>query len=122
MRLHKCKHCGNVAWKLKDSGVPMVCCGEEMVILEANTTDAAQEKHVPVVEALDGTTRIRVGEVEHPMLQEHHIAFIMAHNSSKNRVTVQFLEPQEKPETTVLDAKEDITAYEYCNLHGFWKS
>lgn len=122
MKLYKCKHCGNVAWKLVDSGVGMVCCGEAMSLMTPGTTDGALEKHVPVVKSADGKTVVQVGEVVHPMQAEHYIQFIAAERSDKNRVIVQFLNPGETPEMTVCGNPEGLTAYEYCNLHGFWKS
>ena len=76
-KFYKCNRCGNVAIKVVDSGVPMVCCGEKMELLEPNVVDASGEKHMPVVSLLgDGKIRVEVGSVHHPMTPEHHIAFI----------------------------------------------
>ena len=72
-KFYICRHCGNIIMKLKDSGVPVVCCGEPMEELKAGTTDGALEKHVPVWELKDGVVSVVVGSVEHPMLPEHFI-------------------------------------------------
>ena len=71
-----CKHCGNLVGLLNNAGVPLICCGEPMVELVPNTTDAAQEKHVPVVTAKGREISVNVGSAAHPMTQEHHIAWI----------------------------------------------
>lgn len=118
-KLYRCNHCGNLAFKVKDSGVPLVCCGEKMQEVVPNTTDGALEKHVPVVEAGKGTVTIKVGAVTHPMLPEHYIEFIAA--ATGDTVSIKYLKPGQAPEYT-LSADGEVTAYELCNLHGFWKS
>ena len=122
MIIYKCKHCGNIIAHLKDSGVRCHCCGEEMQLLTANTTDAAGEKHVPVI-AVDGkTVTVTVGAVEHPMLDVHFIEWILLETKEgRQRKT---LKPGEKPEAVfaLTDDDEVIAAYEYCNLHGLWKA
>ena len=76
-KFYKCRHCGNVITKLVNSGVSVVCCGENMQELVPNTVDASNEKHVPVVTVLEeGKIKVEVGSVAHPMLPEHHIAFV----------------------------------------------
>jgi len=121
MKLFKCYHCGNVAWKMVDSGPMMQCCGEAMKELVPGTTDGAREKHVPHVTEADGKTQIQVGAVIHPMLEEHHIMFIAAERSEGDRVIVQFLKPGEEPTAQICGGTDGLAAYEYCNLHGFWK-
>jgi superoxide reductase len=122
MTLFKCEHCGNIIAYLKDSGVRVQCCGEEMKPLVPNTTDAAGEKHVPVI-AVDGTTvTVTVGAVEHPMLDAHYIEWILLETKEgRQRKT---LKPGEKPVAVFSLAAGDevIAAYEYCNLHGLWKA
>ena len=122
MTLFKCEHCGNIIAYLKDSGVRVQCCGEEMKPLVPNTTDAAGEKHVPVI-AVDGTTvTVTVGAVEHPMLDAHYIEWILLETKEgRQRKT---LKPSEKPVAVCSLAAGDevIAAYEYCNLHGLWKA
>ena len=120
LKLYYCKHCGNVVYKAVDSGVSVVCCGEEMAEIQPNTTDAAVEKHVPVIELNDHSARISVGSVIHPMLEEHYINMIATANAST--VVFTALKPGEKPEVVVPYAGGTIEAYEHCNLHGFWKA
>ena len=117
--MYRCNHCGNIAYKVNDSGVPMVCCGEKMELMKANSTDAATEKHVPVVEKNGTEYTITVGSVVHPMVEEHFIPMIAAVNEN----TVVFKHPK-AGEEPVLKANLDgkVTAYEWCNLHGLWKA
>lgn len=121
MKLVKCMHCGNIAEVVEDHGVPMVCCGEKMTVLQAGSTDAAQEKHVPVVTINGCKVEVKVGEVDHPMLEEHHIAYIFLETNMG--VYRHVLPHTGKPETSFCLAEDEkaITAYEYCNLHGLWK-
>ncbi|HOE89369.1 MAG: Desulfoferrodoxin [Spirochaetes bacterium ADurb.Bin315] len=118
---YRCKRCGNVARKDYDMGPPLVCCGEEMVALKANTQDAAQEKHVPVVKVEGNRLTVDVGSVEHPMVAEHHIPFIYV--ETKNGGLRADLQVGSKPHATfTIDANDKAVAvYEYCNLHGLWK-
>ncbi len=118
-KLYKCAHCGNVAYKLVDSGVPMVCCGEKMGELIPGTTDGALEKHVPVVTRDGDKVSVQVGSVIHPMLPTHWIQVIAA--VGEDTVTIRLPKAGDTPVlNTVMDGK--VTAYELCNLHGFWKS
>ena len=118
VKFYKCMHCGNIAVKVFDAGVPLVCCGEKMVELVAGSQDAALEKHVPAVEVEGNKVIVNVGSVDHPMLEEHSITMIAA--VSGDTVTVRFPKPGDEPTLTV-DSKEPVTAYEICNLHGYWK-
>ncbi len=121
-KFYVCKHCGNVIVRHVDSGMPVSCCGEEMSELVANTFEAATEKHLPVFTKLSNCTyQIKVGSVRHPMLREHHICFIyvemedggMCFNlDGKNDPQVEFCIYKGKPKAI----------YEYCNLHGLWKT
>lgn len=120
MKLMKCKHCGNVVEVVKDSGVPIVCCGENMQELTANTTDGAMEKHVPVATLEGNTLHVEVGSVLHPMTAEHLIVAIFVVNGSK--VLRANLDETMPPMADFLvDAELGIEVYEYCNLHGLWK-
>ncbi len=122
LRFYKCGHCGNVAVKPYDAGVPLVCCGEPMEELAANTTDAATEKHVPVV-AVDGAkVHVQVGEVEHPMMQEHFIAFVCL--VTEKGYQIVRLAPETAPVADFCVAEGDapVKVYEYCNLHGLWEA
>ncbi|MBQ1973075.1 MAG: desulfoferrodoxin [Paraprevotella sp.] len=119
-KFYKCRHCGNVIMKLVDSNVPVVCCGEQMECLRPNTIDASVEKHVPIVTRLDDCRiKIDVGSNPHPMLPEHHIAFIYVETESGGiRVDLD-----DKPEAIVcVCSSKPIAVYEYCNLHGLWKT
>ena len=121
LAFYKCNHCGNVAVKLYDKGVPMMCCGEKMQLLEAGVTDAAQEKHVPVVTVGD-VIHVKVGSVLHPMEEEHFITMIVL--ETENGFQVKNLKPGEEPKADFVVAPGDkaVAVYEYCNLHGLWKT
>ena len=95
VKFYKCMHCGNIAVKVFDAGVPLVCCGEKMVELVAGSQDAALEKHVPAVEVEGNKVVVNVGSVDHPMLEEHWIQFIA-------------------------EGETPLKVYEHCNLHGLW--
>lgn len=119
-KFYKCETCGNVVVKLVDSKVPLVCCGSKMQELVPNTVDASNEKHVPQVTMLENNMiKVEVGSVAHPMTDEHHIAFIYV-ETDKGGIKVDL---KDKPEAIVAlgDAKP-LVVYEYCNLHGLWKT
>lgn len=120
-KLFKCMHCGNIVEKIDDKGVPIVCCGEKMTELVPNTTEGAFEKHIPVIEVSDRVVTVKVGEVEHPMMEAHHIAFIILETNMGTQR--KFLDIAGKPEAkfVLAEGEEVVAAYEYCNLHGFWK-
>lgn len=115
-----CKHCGNIVEKIHDSGVPVVCCGEPMSQLTANTTDAAQEKHVPVIEMDGNEVSIKIGSAVHPMVEEHYIQWIYLVTSQG--LYRKCLKPGDVPKASfkLCDGEKVIAAYEYCNLHGLW--
>ena len=119
-KFFKCSRCGNVAIKPLDAGVPLVCCGEKMTELVANTTDAATEKHVPVVTVNGAAVHVQVGEVEHPMTEEHLISFIVL--VTEKGYQVAELTAADKPvaEFAVAEGDKPVKVYEYCNLHGLW--
>lgn len=120
LKFFKCEHCGNIAVKLVDAGVPMMCCGEKMTELAAGAVDAAVEKHVPVVSVDGATVTVKVGEVTHPMLAEHYIQFVVLETSAGFQVAQ--LVPETAPEAvfTLPEGVTALRAYEYCNLHGLW--
>lgn len=122
VKVYKCAHCGNIVKMIEDKGVTPVCCGEPMQLLDPNTTDAATEKHVPVVNVEGNKVIVNVGSVEHPMTEEHHIAFILL--ETNQGVQEKHLDPAGKPEAVfaLADGEKAVAAYEYCNLHGFWKA
>jgi len=121
LEFYRCAHCGNIAVKPFDAGVPLVCCGEPMEALTANTTDAATEKHVPAVTVDGNTVKAVVGEVTHPMDDDHYITFICLETEKSYQFAK--LNPGEAPEATFAVAEGDkaVAVYEYCNLHGLWK-
>ena len=121
LKLFKCMHCGNIIEMVEDKGVPVVCCGEKMTELSPNTTDAALEKHVPVVEVNGNTVKVTVGSTLHPMTEEHHIAFIYL--ETDKGVQKKYLDHTGEPVAVfaLTDGEKPVAAYEYCNLHGFWK-
>lgn len=122
MKLLKCPICGNIVEMIEDKGVPVMCCGKPMVELNANTTDGAVEKHVPVAEINGDILTVKVGSVEHPMLEEHYITMVLV--EFDNRVLRVNLKPNEKPEAVFAlnGYKGNVNVYEYCNLHGLWKT
>ena len=115
-----CKHCGNLIEMVNDTGVPIICCGEKMHELTANTTDAAVEKHVPVISKNGNTGHVSVGSTLHPMTQEHHIVWIALYTQKgMQRVS---LDPLGSPEAdfALTDGDSVVYALAYCNLHGLW--
>ena len=119
---YRCSVCGNVAVKLVDSGVPMVCCGRPMNEIKANTTDASQEKHVPVVEVKGKVVNVKIGSVPHPMVEEHYIQFVEVNSPDKRYVKRKYLYPNEEPVLKLKCDCKDIIARELCNIHGVWSS
>jgi superoxide reductase len=119
VEFYRCEVCGNMVALIKKGGGTLVCCGQDMTELTANTTDAAKEKHVPAVTKEGGKVKAAVGSTLHPMLAEHHIEWIAL--VSGERVEFKFLEPGQEPKAAFAEA-ESGTVYEYCNLHGLWKA
>ncbi|MBU3160599.1 desulfoferrodoxin [Clostridium frigoris] len=119
-QIYKCEICGNIVEVVHNAGGTLVCCGQNMILQAENTTDAAVEKHVPVSEKIEGGIKVKVGAVEHPSLEEHHIEFIEVH--TENKVYRKFLKPGEKPEAEFKLEEEVLFIREYCNLHGLWKA
>lgn len=117
-----CEHCGNIISMVKNSGVPVVCCGQKMTELKANTTDAAVEKHVPVYEVKGDKVYVTVGSVEHPMLAEHFIEWVSIQTKFGNQRKA--LEPGQAPKVcfALCEGDEVEAVYAYCNLHGLWKA
>lgn len=120
MKFCKCKKCGKVVQILKDSACDTVCCGEAMSELKANTTDAAVEKHVPVLKKNGNSVEVQVGSVIHPMEEKHYIEWILLETKNSNQF--KMLNPGEKPIATFVlsDGDDVVKAYAYCNLHGLW--
>ena len=122
MKFYICEHCGNMVAMVKDSGVPVMCCGQKMKEIVPGTTDAAVEKHVPVWEVRDNKVLVTVGAVEHPMLPEHYIEWIAVHTRQGNQRKT--LQPGEAPRAcfALCEGDEVLAVYAYCNLHSLWKA
>ncbi|MBU0894540.1 MAG: desulfoferrodoxin [Nanoarchaeota archaeon] len=114
-QIYKCEICGNIVEVLHEGEGELVCCGQPMKLFEENTIDAATEKHVPVIEA----KKVKIGSVAHPMEQEHYIEWIEV-TSKTGTICKVFLQPGQAPETEF--PFQPVSAREYCNLHGLWKS
>jgi superoxide reductase len=120
LEVYKCDLCGNIVEVLDGGDGELVCCGESMKLMVENTVDAAKEKHVPVIEKVEGGIKVMVGSVSHPMEAEHYIEWIEI--IADGKAYRQFLNPGEAPEATFNIDAETVTAREYCNLHGLWKA
>ena len=149
---YRCEKCGNIVALIKSGGGELTCCGQSMTKLEANSTDAAKEKHVPVLTNEGGKIKVAVGSVAHPMTAEHYIQWIAL--VTKDKIEITYLKPGMEPKAafdySVNDAEviftgendeivpncegspcnfinkdkssKEVTAYAYCNLHGLWKA
>ncbi|HSH12111.1 MAG TPA: desulfoferrodoxin [Desulfurivibrionaceae bacterium] len=120
MEVYKCEICGNMTEGLHAGAGTMVCCNQEMTVLTENTTDAAKEKHVPVVEKTADGYKIKVGSVAHPMEEKHYIEWIEL--IAGNRVYRQYLKPGDAPEASFAIQADQVKARAYCNLHGLWSN
>lgn len=118
--IYACGICGNQVEVLQSGGGELVCCGKTMTLLVENTTDAAKEKHVPVITKVPGGYKVAVGSVAHPMVADHWIVWIelLADGIAYRR----FLKPGESPEATFLVEASSVSAREFCNKHGVWKA
>ncbi|MDO5689080.1 MAG: desulfoferrodoxin family protein [Tissierellia bacterium] len=120
LKFFHCEECGNVVALFVEGGGELVCCGQPMEELVAGTKDAAVEKHVPFVQRDGGKVEVQVGEVEHPMLDAHYIPFIAAVYGEK--VEVVRLKPGDAPKASFCCVEGPVVIYEFCNLHGLWKT
>ena len=120
LEVYKCELCGNIAEVLHGGAGELVCCGQPMSKLVENTVDAAKEKHVPAIEKTEDGVKVKVGDVAHPMDEKHYIEWIEVIVGGK--VYRQFLKPGKAPEATFDIEADQVTAREYCNLHGLWKA
>ncbi len=117
--IYKCEICGQII-KVYQGGAHPVCCGQKMTLMDPMKSEGAGEKHIPVIEAVDGGYRVVVGEVEHPMNDDHYIQWIEL-NVEGGEVYTKFLNPGEKPEAFFKTDKKAVSATAYCNLHGNWQ-
>jgi superoxide reductase len=119
-QIFKCNVCGNIVAVLTVGGGELVCCNQPMELMEEKTSDVGKEKHVPVIEKVDGGVKVKVGSVEHPMQEDHFIEWIEVLADGKSYM--QYLKPGDKPEVFLEIKAENITARTYCNIHGLWKN
>ncbi len=121
IRFYVCEHCGNIIGVIHNAGVPMMCCGQKMTLLEPGTVEASHEKHIPVVEKNGDIVKVTIGSIAHPMLEEHHITWVYLQTNRGGQrkclpiggePTVSFALCDETP----------VAVYAYCNLHGLWKT
>ncbi|OAG26842.1 desulfoferrodoxin [Thermodesulfatator autotrophicus] len=120
LEVYKCNVCGNIVTVLHSGQGVLVCCNEPMELLKENTTDASQEKHVPVIEKIEGGYKVKVGSAPHPMDDKHYIEWIELIADSKSYI--QFLAPGDAPEAEFKVEASQVAARAYCNLHGLWKA
>ncbi len=120
LQVYKCELCGNIVEMLVASKGELVCCGQPMKLQDENTVDAAKEKHVPVIEKIDGGYKVKVGSVAHPMEEKHYIQWIEL--VAGDKAYLEFLKPGQTPEAVFKIDAASVTAREYCNLHGQWKA
>jgi len=119
LQIYKCNACGNIVEVLHGGDGELVCCGKPMELLEEKTADAKTEKHVPVIEKIDGGYKVKVGSVPHPMKEEHFIEWIEL--LADGKAYRQFLKPGDEPEATFAVKAGSVSAREHCNVHGLWK-
>ncbi len=121
-KIYKCEICGNVVEVLHEGGGTLVCCGQDMTEIDERSEDQGLEKHVPVIEINDNIAKVKVGDVAHPMEDTHYIEFIQL--IVDGNTYTQYLKPGDLPEAEFCLPKEysNISAREYCNIHGVWKS
>ena len=119
LEIYKCEVCGNIVEMIHDGPGELVCCDAPMKLYSENSVDAAKEKHVPVIEKIEGGYKVTVGSVAHPMEEKHYIEWIEL--VADNKAYRQFLNPGEAPEAIFYVEASKITAREFCNLHGLWK-
>lgn len=118
-QIYKCSVCGNIVEITHIGAGELVCCNKPMILMAENTEDAATEKHVPVINIQDDKIVVKVGEVDHPMDEDHYIEWIEL--IVDNKVYRKHLQPNDKPEATFCKIGDNVTARAYCNLHGLWK-
>lgn len=119
VKFFRCNECGKIEYVVEGEEKELTCCGKQMEELKANTEDAALEKHVPVYSIEDEKINVKVGEVEHPMTEEHYIMWIAYFDN--NKVEFKNLSPNEKPEAS-FSKSDKFEIFAYCNLHGLWKT
>ncbi|MBW1710165.1 MAG: desulfoferrodoxin [Deltaproteobacteria bacterium] len=120
LQIYKCEKCGNIVEVLYGGQGELSCCDEPMKLFVENTVDAAREKHIPVIEKIAGGFKVKIGSVPHPMEEKHYIQWIQV--IADGKTYRRFLNPGDAPEAEFMIDAEQVTAREYCNLHGLWKA
>lgn len=120
LQVYKCSVCGNIVEVLTAGGGDLVCCGQRMENLTVKTADQGKEKHVPVIEKIDGGIKVKIGSVQHPMEEKHYIEWIEV--ISDGKTYRQFLKPGQMPEAVFNIPADNVVAREHCNLHGLWEA
>lgn len=118
--VYKCELCGNIVQTNHEGPGALVCCGQDMKLLEEKTADSSTEKHVPVIEKIDGGYKVTVGSTLHPMTEEHYIEWIEL--LAGDELLKVFLKPGQEPVAVFKTDATEVSARSYCNLHAFWKS
>lgn len=121
-RFYICEHCGNLIGMIHNAGVPIMCCGQKMTLLEPGTVEASAEKHIPVVAVEGSTVKVEVGSVEHPMLEEHHIEWIYLQTDKGGQRKCLEIGGAPAAVFVLTEDEKPVAAYAYCNLHGLWKA
>ena len=121
-KIYICEHCGNIITKIDDAGVPVMCCGQLMKEIIAGEVEASHEKHIPVVSNNNGVVEVVIGSVEHPMIEEHLIEWVMLETSQGFQIKKLKAGDLPKVQFALLPNEELKTVYAYCNLHGLWKA
>ena len=121
-KFYICRHCGNLIGMVQDAGVPVVCCGQKMEELVPNTVEASGEKHLPVIKVEGDLVHVSVGAAAHPMLDEHHIAWVYLQTAQGGQRKA--LNPGDAPAVSfqLCGGDKPVAVYAYCNLHGLWMS
>jgi len=120
LQVYKCELCGNIVEVLTGGDGELVCCGQPMGLLDEKTADATTEKHVPVIEKVEGGFKVKIGSVPHPMEDKHYIEWVEL--IADGRAYRQFLKPGDAPEAVFCIDAASVTAREHCNVHGLWKN
>lgn len=121
IKFYICEHCGNIVGMINDAGVPVMCCGQKMTKLEPGAKEAAAEKHIPVVTVDGNVVTVRVGEVNHPMTEEHSILWVYLQTDKGGHRKCLEAGKESVVKFALIDEKP-VAAYAYCNLHGLWKA
>jgi len=118
--VYKCNVCGNIVEVVHAGIGELVCCGQSMELLTEKLQDAGNEKHVPVIEKTATGVKVKVGSIPHPMEEKHYIEWIELHADETGYR--KFLKPADKPEAEFCVTAKKLSARDYCNIHGLWKS